>query len=210
MTAGALAVTVVCETRKKTDIIGLFVHVWVEPHYNVLLCQVCSNSLLTSHSMRAWHLAWKSSLFFLMPPIYPQIGMLKHTLTGQKKVAHCNILLDRLMLWLRSAFAVALFRQPYAMSQRLFPSRIAIIFGQDFVLMTGESNHSFSLLQHIPKTFNEVKSGLSWQIHVRKWLLMLPDTHLSSCSTLDEPDEPWHCSPGICLSHQGRNNPLMR
>ena len=50
-----------------------------------------------------------------------------------------------LLLWLRSTFAVSLFWQPYAMSQHLFPSRPALFFGQDFVLMTGESNHSFSL-----------------------------------------------------------------
>ena len=48
-------------------------------------------------------------------------------------------------------------RQPHAMSQHLFPSRVAFIFGRHFVLMTGESNHFFSLFQHIPKTFNGVK-----------------------------------------------------
>ena len=48
--------------------------------------------------------------------------------------------------------------QLYAMSQHLFPSRVALIFGRDFALLTGESNHSFSLFQHIPKTFNGVKS----------------------------------------------------
>ena len=46
---------------------------------------------------------------------------------------------------LPSAFAVALFEQPYAMSLYLFPSIVAYIFGQAFVLMTGESNHSFNL-----------------------------------------------------------------
>ena len=37
---------------------------------------------------------------------------------------------------------------------------------------------------------------------------MLPDTHVSSCSTLSQlkPDESWHCRPGICPSHQGRKN----
>ena len=50
-----------------------------------------------------------------------------------------------LLLWLRSAVAAALFRQPYAISQHLFPSRVAFIFGQDFVLMKGELNLSFSL-----------------------------------------------------------------
>ena len=55
---------------------------------------------------------------------------------------------------------------PYAMLQHLFPSRVAFIFGRDFVLMTGELNRSFSLFQHIPKAFNGVKSGLWWPIHV--------------------------------------------
>ena len=93
-------------------------------------------------------------------PKLEQIISMLCTLPVQKKVAHSNISSDRLLLWLRSAFAVALFRQPYAMSQHLFPSRVALIFGRDFVLMTGESNHSFTLFQHIPKTFNGVKSGL--------------------------------------------------
>ena len=60
-----------------------------------------------------------------------------------------------------------------------------IHFGWDFVLMTGESNQSFSLFQHIPKTFNGIKvRTLWWPIHVSKWLLMLPDTLVSLCSTL--------------------------
>ena len=78
---------------------------------------------------------------------------------SKNKVAHCNMLLDRLLLWLWIAFAVA-FRQLYAISQHLFPIRVSYIFGQDFLLMTGESNHSFSLFQHIPKAFIAVKSGL--------------------------------------------------
>ena len=41
-----------------------------------------------------------------------------------------------------------------------FISIVAYIFGRDVVLMTGESNHSFSLVQHIPKTFN----GVNWSI----------------------------------------------
>ena len=67
-----------------------------------------------------------------------------------KKKLHTQNFLDRLLLWFWSTFAVALFQQPYAMSQHLFPSRVALIFGRDFVMMTGESNHSFSLFQHIP------------------------------------------------------------
>ena len=35
----------------------------------------------------------------------------------------------------------------------------ALLLGRDVALMTGESNHSFSLFQHTPKTFNGVKSG---------------------------------------------------
>ena len=103
-----------------------------------------------------------------------------YILPGQKKVAHTNILLDRLLFWLQSAFAVALFWHPYSMSQLLFPSRVVFLFGQDFVLVTGESNHSFLLFQLIPKTFNWVKVGtLWWPICVWKWLLMLTDTHVS-------------------------------
>ena len=62
----------------------------------------------------------------------------------------------------------------------LFPSRVALIFGQDFVLMTGELNHFLSLFQHIPKIFigGNIKT-LWWPIHVWKWLLMLPDTHVT-------------------------------
>ena len=41
-----------------------------------------------------------------------------------------------------------------------FPPRVAFIFVPDFVLMTGETNHSFSLFQHIPKTLTGLKSGL--------------------------------------------------
>ena len=69
----------------------------------------------------------------------------------------------------------------------------------NFVLITGESNRSFSLFLHIQKTFNGVKS-----INVWKWLLMLPDTHVFSCSTLSQLDECWHCCPGICPRHQGK------
>ena len=57
----------------------------------------------------------------------------KYTVLNGKIHAHSNIFLDR-----------QLFRQPYAMSQHLFPLRVALIFGQDFALMTGEANHSFS------------------------------------------------------------------
>ena len=84
--------------------------------------------------------------------------------------------------------------------------RVAYIFGRDFVLLAGESNHSFSLFQHTPKTFNKVK--VRRPIHVWKWLLVLPDTHVSSCSTLSqlEPDESWHCRLG--LSHQWRKRSI--
>ena len=45
-----------------------------------------------------------------------------------------------------------------------------------------------------------------------KITLMLPDTHVSSCSTLSqlEPSESWHCRPGIFPNHQGRKNPIGR
>ena len=62
---------------------------------------------------------------------------------------------------------MALFQEPQAISKHLFPSRFTFIFGIDFVLMTGESNHSFSLIQHILKVFNggNVRT-LWWPIHV--------------------------------------------
>ena len=107
---------------------------------------------------------------------------------------------------------MALFQQTYAMSQHLFQSRVAFIFGRDFVFMTAESNHSFSLFQQIPKTFNGVKSGLcGGQFMCENDSLCSPDTLVSSCSTLSQlqPDESWHCCPGIYLSHQGRNNNLV-
>ena len=66
--------------------------------------------------------------------------------------------------------------------------------------------------QHTPNNLNGVKvRTLLRPINVWKWLLVLPHTHVSSCSALSqlEPDESWHCCPGICLSHQDRNNPLM-
>ena len=97
------------------------------------------------------------------------------------------------------------------MSQDLFPSRVALIFGRDFILMTGESNHSFSVFQQIP-TFYGVKSGLcGGQFMSENGLLMLPDTYVCSCATLSqlESDESWYCRPGICQSHQGRKNQLM-
>ena len=87
-----------------------------------------------------------------------------YTLPVHKKLCTVIYLLDRLLLWLRSTFAVAFFRQPYAMLQHLFPSRVAFIFGQDFVLMTGESNRSFSLFQHAPITFNGVVTKLADQL----------------------------------------------
>ena len=68
-----------------------------------------------------------------------------YTLPGQKKSPILKFSLDHLLFLLQSAFAVALFGQPYAMSQHLFPSRVAVIFGWDFVLMTADLNHSFSL-----------------------------------------------------------------
>ena len=61
------------------------------------------------------------------------------------------------------------------MQWHLIPSRVTLFFGRYLELMTGESNHSFSLFQHTPKTFNGVKvRTLWWPIHVFKWLLLLP------------------------------------
>ena len=74
-----------------------------------------------------------------------------------KKNFHTNILFDRLLLWLQSAFAVALTTW---CNVTTFISIQSLIFGRDFVLITEESNHSFSLFQHFPKTINGVKSGL--------------------------------------------------
>ena len=55
-----------------------------------------------------------------------------------------------------------------------FPSRVAYIFGRDFVVMTGELNHFFSLFQPTPKNCNGVKSGLcGGQFIFWKWLLTL-------------------------------------
>ena len=67
---------------------------------------------------------------------------------------------------------------------------------EDFVLMTGESNHSFSLLQHIPKTFNGVKSGhCGGQFMCENYFSCSLTLMCPSCSTLSqlEPDESWHC-----------------
>ena len=133
---------------------------------------------------------------------------------SQKKVAYLPFAKDRLLLWLRSAFAVALFRQPYAMSQHLFPSELHYIFGRDFVLMTEESSSFLQSFPLTPNTFNGVKVrplvAMWCPIHVLKWLLILPDTHVSSCSTLSqlEPDESCHCCPGIRPSHQGRKKSI--
>ena len=63
----------------------------------------------------------------------------------------------------------------------------------------------------IPNTFGKSQEwGKVRSIHVWKWLFMLPDTLMSSCSTLSqlEPNESWHCCPGICPSHQGRKKPI--
>jgi len=56
-------------------------------------------------------------------------------------------------------------------SQHLFPSRGAYIFVQDLVMTMQESSTLLSLLQHIPKIFNEFKV---WPIHGWKLFFMLP------------------------------------
>ena len=50
-----------------------------------------------------------------------------------------------------------------------------IHFWPRFCMDDTRANHSFSLFQRIPNTFNGVKT-LCWPIYVWKWLLMLPDT----------------------------------
>ena len=54
--------------------------------------------------------------------------------------------------------------------------------------MTGESNHSF---QHIPSTFNVVIQDLVANSCV-KILFVLPDTHVTSCSTLSQLESSWN------------------
>ena len=103
-------------------------------------------------------------------------NLFKHTLPVQKNSRTLAFCFDYgvHLLW-------HCFDKLIAMSQHLFPSRLAFIFGQDFVLMTGESNHSFSLFQHIPKTSNGVKSGLCGG-----QFMCENDTHVSSCSALSQ------------------------
>ena len=109
-------------------------------------------------------------------------------------------------LWLRSTFAVALFRQPYAMSQHLNP--VLHSFFAAILYWWQESLNIPLVLSFDPNGVNGVKVRTLW------WPIenvILPDTHGSSCSTLSqlEPNESCHCCPGICPSHQGRKNPLM-
>ena len=84
---------------------------------------------------------------------------------------HSNILLDRLLLWLRSAFTVALFRQPYSMAQHLSPSRVALIFGRDFVLMIEESNQdsSSSLDIHVSLMLHSFTTRAWWILALSSW-----------------------------------------
>ena len=121
---------------------------------------------------------------------YLDILRFQCTLPGQK--THTLIFGWTAFCFEHWAHLITHIRQPYTTSQHLYTSRVTFIFGRDFVLMTGESNRSFSLFQHILKTFNGVKSGLWWPIYVWKWLLMLPDTHVSSCPTLSQL-QPEHC-----------------
>ena len=59
---------------------------------------------------------------------------------------------------------MALFWLANAMSQHLFPSRVALIFRQVLVLMMGESGRCV-----------KPSPALWWPIHVWKWCLMLPE-----------------------------------
>ena len=84
---------------------------------------------------------------------------------------------------------------------------ISIHFWPRFSIDDRRVKPFFQSLPTHPKDFYWGKyRTLWWPIHVWKWLLMLPDNHVSSCSTLSqlEPDESWHCHPGICPRHQGR------
>ena len=127
-------------------------------------------------------------------------NIIYNTLPVQKN--HSNILSNRHLLWLWCTFAVALL-QLYAMSQHLFPSRVALLFGRDFVLMTGESNHSFSLFQYIPNTFNGVKSGLWWWPINATWLSRVLMLHCFTTRVR------WlHCHLGMCPSHQGKKKSI--
>ena len=78
-----------------------------------------------------------------------------------KKVGHSNILL--VFCFDYGAYLLCYF---FDNLMQFFPSRAALIFGRDFVLMTGQSNHSFSLFRHISKTFNGVEVRTLWPIHV--------------------------------------------
>ena len=129
---------------------------------------------------------------------------------SKKKKKKKNVAHSPFALITERVCCAVVFDDLHAASQHLFPSRVAVIFGRDFVLIIGESNHSFSLFQHIPITFNGVKVRTRVANSCVKMTPLLPDTRVSSRSTLSqlEPDESWHCRPGICPSHQRRKNPL--
>ena len=85
---------------------------------------------------------------------------MNNTLPGQKNtlIFHWTVCFG---------YRAHLFRQPYAMSEHLSPSRVTIIFGRDFVLMAVESNHPFGFSQQIPKMARQcmccvILSRLTW------------------------------------------------
>ena len=112
------------------------------------------------------------------------LSTLLFSLPSQKKYTH--VLLDCLELWLRHAFAMTSFWSLYARSQHLFPSRVAFIFCQYFVLIMGELGHCESLVQHIPMILNRVKVRTLWGlIHVWKRCLVLPEPLFHNLSQLN-------------------------
>ena len=85
---------------------------------------------------------------------------------------------------------------------------VSIYFHPELHSFLAEILHWWQESRTVPSVFSFNPKW--WPIHVWKWLLLLPDTHVSSCSTLSqlEPDESWHCRPGICRSHQGRETSI--
>ena len=96
-------------------------------HYyiQVITCYIAISRVIHTYHMLT--IMFQCILLLLLLVIIIIIIIKRHTLALITECICCGIVL-----------------QPYAMSQHLFPSRVAFILGQDFVL-TGESNHSFSL-----------------------------------------------------------------
>lgn len=84
---------------------------------------------------------------------YKKVSILGKTGFPTSHFTHLNISLDHPKLWLRCAFVVALFQEAYAMSQHLFPLRLALVFCRDLVLTTGETKRSVRSSSAHPKDF---------------------------------------------------------